>query len=308
MSWSAARRRRHPVPAPARPAEEPGPALAAPSRRCPTCSPACSSARPARRRASTRRGTTASTNWKSRSTQMPAPGRRSAPALARRPAVPQPAGRRHRQHAPHRNLHRQAVLARRPDRAARPGRVSRLRDAAQRAHEPGAAAADPRARSRASGSTPLDGKLSAGARRCTTASCCRTSSGPTSSTCSTISGSTASTSARNGSRRSPSSASPSAARSSTRASGWNSGRRSSPGTCMGETGRHRRHRALRRLLGRTAAGQADRPDPARYIVTCNRRPRAAAADRHQRRAVAGVRFKAWQPAMACTRFCRSTRR
>ena len=33
--------------------------LAAPSRRCPICFPACSSARPARRRASTKRGTTA---------------------------------------------------------------------------------------------------------------------------------------------------------------------------------------------------------------------------------------------------------
>ena len=35
------------------------------TRRCPTCSPACSSARPARRRASTRRATTRSTNWRS---------------------------------------------------------------------------------------------------------------------------------------------------------------------------------------------------------------------------------------------------
>ena len=43
------------------------------------------------------------------------PGARTRPkhpALAGRPAVPQPAGRRHRQHPPHRDLHRQAVLAR----------------------------------------------------------------------------------------------------------------------------------------------------------------------------------------------------
>ena len=45
-------------------------------RRCPTCSPACSSARPARPRASTRRATTASTSWRSRSRQMPRPAQR----------------------------------------------------------------------------------------------------------------------------------------------------------------------------------------------------------------------------------------
>ncbi len=46
--------------------------------------------------------------------------------------------------APLRNLHRQAVLAGRPDRPARAGRVPRLRDAAQRAHEPRAASAGAR--------------------------------------------------------------------------------------------------------------------------------------------------------------------
>ena len=56
------------------------------------------------------------------------------PAVAGRPAVPQPADRRHRQHPPRRVLHRQAVLARRPDRAPRPARAARLRDAAARAH------------------------------------------------------------------------------------------------------------------------------------------------------------------------------
>ena len=60
-------------------------------------------------------------------------------------AVPQPADRRHRQHAPRRVLHRQAVLARRPDRPPGPARAARLRDAAARAHEPRAAAAAARA-------------------------------------------------------------------------------------------------------------------------------------------------------------------
>ena len=63
---------------------------------------------------------------------------------------------------------------------ARPGRVPRFRDAAARAHEPRPAAADPRAGRRGSGSSPTAGRWCAGARRCTTASCCRISSGPTS--------------------------------------------------------------------------------------------------------------------------------
>jgi uncharacterized protein (DUF2126 family) len=46
-------------------------------------------------------------------------------AVAGRPAVPQPPGRRHRQHPSRRNLHRQALFARRPDRPARPGRIPR---------------------------------------------------------------------------------------------------------------------------------------------------------------------------------------
>ena len=57
--------------------------------------------------------------------QVPEPGDGDAAALAGRPAVPQPPGRRHRQHPPRRDLHRQALLAGRPDRPARPGRVPR---------------------------------------------------------------------------------------------------------------------------------------------------------------------------------------
>ena len=56
---------RQPVPAPARSVEEPGAAMAAASVAVLLRSPACSSARPARRRASTRRATTASTSSRS---------------------------------------------------------------------------------------------------------------------------------------------------------------------------------------------------------------------------------------------------
>ena len=45
------------------------------------------------------------------------PRRRPHPALAGGPPVPQSAGRRHRQHAPRRDLHRQALFAGRADRA-----------------------------------------------------------------------------------------------------------------------------------------------------------------------------------------------
>ena len=77
-----ARRRdagRQPVPAPARPAAQPGRLLAQPSVAVATCSPACSSARPARRRASTRRATTSSTSWRSPSHRSPEPGAGTCP-------------------------------------------------------------------------------------------------------------------------------------------------------------------------------------------------------------------------------------
>ncbi len=104
-----------------------------------------SSARPARRRASTRRATTRSTSWRSRSPQVPAPGDGRHAALAGRPAVPQPAGGRDRQHPPGRDLHRQALFARQPDRPPGPAGVPRLRDAAGCPHEPRPAIAAARA-------------------------------------------------------------------------------------------------------------------------------------------------------------------
>ena len=98
-------------------------------------------------------------------------------ALAGRPAAAQPPDRRHRQHPPHRDLHRQALFAGRPDRPAGPARVPRLRDAARRADEPRPAAADPRPDRLVLARTARAASWCAGARPCTTASCCRTSSG-----------------------------------------------------------------------------------------------------------------------------------
>ena len=146
--------------------------------RSPTCSAACSSGRPARRRGSTRRATISSTSWRSRSAD-PRAGRRDR-ALAGRPPVPQPAGRPHRQHASRRDLHRQALRAGGAHGPPRARRVPRLRDAAARAHEPRPAAARSARWWPRSGSAPTAVRWCAGARRCTTASCCRTSSGRTS--------------------------------------------------------------------------------------------------------------------------------
>ena len=103
--------RRQPVPAPARPAEEPGAALAAPPVAVlPVLRPVH---RPDQPGAALRRGAPRqplrARNRAWRRCRSPAQGTRAA-ALAGRPAVPQPAGRRHRQHPPLRNLHRQAVI------------------------------------------------------------------------------------------------------------------------------------------------------------------------------------------------------
>ena len=106
----------------------------------------CSSARPARRRASTRRATTASTSWRSPSARSTPSAAGPVAAVAGRSRLPPPARRRHRQHAPRRVLHRQAVHPRQR-RAAGTGLVELrvVRDAAARAHEPGAAAPAARA-------------------------------------------------------------------------------------------------------------------------------------------------------------------
>ncbi len=49
-------------------------------------------------------------------------------------------------------------------------------------------------------------------------------------------------------------------------------------------------------------------NPARYTVTCNGRTVPLTQTGTAGVAVAGVRFKAWQPASGLHPFCRSTRR
>ena len=259
--------------------------LAQPSGAVATCSRACSSARRARRRASTRRATTRSTRSRSRSPSCAA-SPRSRPATA--PpwlvdrAAAQPADRRHRQHPPRRVLHRQAVLARRPDRPARPARDARLRDAAARAHEPGAAAADARA-----GRALLERAVPAGAAgalghraarplhaaalrlaglRATSSTSCATSATPFE----------LEWFAPHLEFRFPLLGDFAAARRRGRAA---HGARALARARRGE--RRRRHRALRRLVARAARG-ARRPawSATATSLTCNGRRAAAAADRH----------------------------
>ncbi len=110
--------------------------------------------------------------------QMPA--RRGAAAVVGGPPAAPPARRRDRQHAPRRVLHRQAVLARQRDRAPRPGRVPRLRNAAARPHESGPATTAARAHRVVLARAVPHADWCAGTPRCTTASCCRTTSGTTS--------------------------------------------------------------------------------------------------------------------------------
>ena len=134
-----------PVPAPARSAQEPDPVLAAASFAVlPVLRPVHRPDQPgaARRRSAPRPALRA----RDRACDGAAAGRgRAAAAMAGRSPVSQSSGRRHRQHPPRRDLHRQAVLAGRPDRPAGPRRVPLLRNAAGRAHEPGAAVAAARA-------------------------------------------------------------------------------------------------------------------------------------------------------------------
>ena len=76
-----------------------------------------------------------------------------------------------------------------------------------------------------------------------------------------------------------------------------------PWHVLGEEGRRRRHRALRGLVARAPAGAGPRPagvgpadplDP-RIVVTCNGRAVPLHPTGTNGEAVAGVRYRAWQP-------------
>ena len=97
-------------------------------------------------------------------------------SLARRSSLPPSADRSDGQHAPCGVLHRQALFARFGLRSAGAGRVPQFRDAAARADEPDAATSASGAGGPFLGESPTGNRWSAGARRCTTALCCRTSS------------------------------------------------------------------------------------------------------------------------------------
>ena len=164
-----------------------------------------------------------------------------------------------------------------------PGRVPRLRDAAARAHEPGAAAAAARADRAVLARAATDGRWCAGAPSCTTASCCRTSSGQD----------FVDVLARSRDARAiafepawfDAAASSSASRSSARRARRRRAR-AAPGARAlaraGRGGRSGRHGALRRLLGRAPAGDRER---LRRGTPCRdlQRP-AAAADPDRTRA------------------------
>ena len=203
--------------------------------------------------------------------------------MAGRSPVPQHPGRRHRQHPPHRDLHRQTVFARRSDRPARPGRIPLVRNAAGCAHEsrPAIAAARADRLVLARAARRHAGALGHGAARPLHARAFRLGGFPRS-----LGRSQARRlRVRSGLVRGAAAIPLPAVRQRAIMRGVELELRQAiePWYVLGEEGHGRRHRALRRFLGRAAAGQGrrlDRRPPRRHL---QRPPRAARLHRPLRR-------------------------
>ena len=268
-------------------------------RRCRTCSRGCSSARPRRRRASTRRATIRCTSWRLAFQQLPAPGSEGA-AVAHRPAVAQSADRCHRQYASRRVLHRQAVFARWPHRRlgllelrafempphARMSLTQQLLLRSlvarfwQTPYRP--------ARLGALGHRTARPLHAAVLRRAGFSRCARRAAGGRLCAAS-----------RPGSRRTSNSAFPSTAISRCMGIELELRQALEPWHVMGEEGAAGRRGALRRLLGGAPAGQG-RPAWRRIATpsTCNGRRVPLRPTGTVGEFVAGVRYRAWQPPSA----------
>ena len=224
---------------------------------------------------------------------VPRRGARHAAAVAGRPPVPQPAGRRHRQHPPRRNLHRQAVLAGRPDRPARPGRVPLVRNAARRAHEPRAAIAAARAGRvvLARAARRPAGALGHRAARPLHAGAFRLAGFPRKSSTTSAARATASIPRWFAAQREFRFPALRRGRARRRAAG--TAPRARALVRAGRGRRRRRHRALRRFLGRAPAGQGRRVERKPPRGHLQRPPPAARLDRpagrvRRRRALQGL--------------------
>ena len=186
------------------------------------------------------------------------------------------------------------------DRPPRPARDARLRDAAARAHEPHAAAAAARAGRALLAASPTRRRAwRAGAPSCTTASCCRISSGRISPTCIAELNARGLSASSRVVRAAPRVPLPEVRR----LRHARRGGRAAPGARAlardGRGGRGRRHRALRRFLGRAPAGEGHRPR-ARPLRAHLQRPTRCRCNPPARvgEFVAGVRYRAWQPPSA----------